>query len=353
MQEQLKTQIVFIDTEEYKNQNINVTNSVFTKFKDLCQKHEFELLITDITKNEVYSNIAEQADEVHIGLKKMHKKSSHLDFWECQVADKRLSEISRKELNKKFVESFDLFLEQTKAITMLAYEVNAETVFKKYFSKSPPFGTGKKKHEFPDAFVLAALESKLSKYNDGIYVISGDPDLAAYCNATSKLYHLNSLKQLLAIYNSHQEFTAYVVKLVKSHTDDIRTQIVKEIMDRIFYISDEEGEISDIKVTDVELNDDPYIIDISQTEAVFEINFQASFSGNAVYDNPTMGYYDSEDQSYYSFGTIEKQIESHLDEAAEIKIVFNRDHPFFGISWVSINNGDPFFINIHPPDEYK
>ena len=81
MQEQLKTQIVFIDTQVYKDQNFNVTNRVFTKFTELCQNGEFKLLITDITKNEVYSNIAEQADEVHLGITKMHKKAVKQARW--------------------------------------------------------------------------------------------------------------------------------------------------------------------------------------------------------------------------------------------------------------------------------
>lgn len=354
MTEKLKSRIVFIDTQEYRAQNFNVKNRVFSKFNELCQKNEFQLLITDITKKEIFANIEGHADELAQMLSKIHKKSSNLNFWTCQVGDKRLFEISKAEINSEFEEAVNNFLDQTKAITVATYNGLAKTVFNKYFTKSVPFGKGKKKHEFPDAFVLVALESKLEEHKDGIYVISGDSDVEAYCDITPKLYHLKSLTHLIGIYNLHQELTAFILELVRGNMPDILKNITDEIEDRMFYLSDEEGEVFDIEVLKIDIVDDIYIIDISESEAIFQFDFKATFSGNATYDDPDMGYYDKEDDCYHSLGSIETEIESDLKSSAEITIVFDRDDPaFFDIINVNVNNGDPFFIDIHSWDEYK
>lgn len=354
MTEKLKSRIVFIDTQEYRARNFNVKNRVFSKFNELCQQNEFQLLVTDITKKEISANIKKHADELFLMLSKMHKKSSNLNLWNCQVGDKRLLEITKADINSEFEEAFNNFLDQTKAITVPTYNGFAETVFNKYFSKSPPFGKSKKKHEFPDAFVLVALEGKLDEHKDGIYVIGGDPDFAAYCDKTPKLYHLKSLTHLIGIYNLHQELTAFISELVRDNMQDILKNITDVIEDRMFYLSDEEGEAFDIEVLKIDIVDDIYIIDISESEAIFQFDFKTTISGNATYDDPDMGYYDKEDDCYHSFGSIETEIESDLKSPAEISIVFDRDNPdFFDLIKVNVNNGDPFFIDIHSWDEYK
>ena len=51
-------------------------------------------------------------------------------------------------------------------------------MFDKYFKKTKPFGSNGKSKEFPDAFVLAALEKYAIKhYIDQIVVFSSDKDI--------------------------------------------------------------------------------------------------------------------------------------------------------------------------------
>jgi hypothetical protein len=42
---------------------------------------------------------------------------------------------------------------------IMATEMDAGPIFESYFDRKPPFGTGEKRKEFPDAFVVAALDN--------------------------------------------------------------------------------------------------------------------------------------------------------------------------------------------------
>lgn len=66
-------------------------------------------------------------------------------------------------------------------------------------SKKPPFGETKKKDEFPDAFVLAALEGWCEKNNERIYVASTDPDLKLFCETNQNLFYIKRLVNSLTL----------------------------------------------------------------------------------------------------------------------------------------------------------
>ena len=78
---------------------------------------------------------------------------------------------------------------EAKAEILLAMKVDAATVFQKYFQKKPPFGPGKKKEEFPDAFVLTSIEDWCSWKNQKIYVVSTDGDMQSGCGDNGHLLH--------------------------------------------------------------------------------------------------------------------------------------------------------------------
>lgn len=56
-----------------------------------------------------------------------------------------------------------------------------EEVVDWYFKVEPPFGEGKKSKEFPDAFILSALDQYHGEHSANIAVISGDNDFETAC----------------------------------------------------------------------------------------------------------------------------------------------------------------------------
>ncbi|WP_234745697.1 PIN domain-containing protein [Burkholderia sp. WTPI3] len=82
------------------------------------------------------------------------------------------------------------WLELTDATVLnVAEHVDLRALFDRYFAMQPPFAeAGKKKHEFPDAAALLALESWANARSTGILVVSSDKDWHRFCAGTNRLY---------------------------------------------------------------------------------------------------------------------------------------------------------------------
>lgn len=77
--------------------------------------------------------------------------------------------------------------------------VDTETLFGDYFAGRAPFGTGKKKDEFPDALALNALERTAIDRGIGILVVSKDRDWREFCRNSIHLYLITDIERALAV----------------------------------------------------------------------------------------------------------------------------------------------------------
>ena len=79
----------------------------------------------------------------------------------------------------------------------------ARRVFDMYFGGHPPFGGGRdKKHEFPDAFALATLEQEAQSKDGLVIAVSKDDGWKAYAASSPRIYCIQSLSDLTALYLS-------------------------------------------------------------------------------------------------------------------------------------------------------
>ncbi|MBB5276910.1 hypothetical protein HNR26_002988 [Rhizobium rosettiformans] len=79
--------------------------------------------------------------------------------------------------------------------------VDTATIFNAYFKGEPPFGTGAKKSEFPDALALNALERAAEQRGKGIIVVSKDGDWQAFCDRSTRLYLVTDIERALSLIN--------------------------------------------------------------------------------------------------------------------------------------------------------
>ena len=74
---------------------------------------------------------------------------------------------------------------------------NLEDAVEWYFKKEPPFSDPKKPKEFPDAFVLSALEYYHKEHKANIAVVSGDGDFSKACTLRRFIVHFSSLDEYI------------------------------------------------------------------------------------------------------------------------------------------------------------
>ena len=77
--------------------------------------------------------------------------------------------------------------------------VDTGTLFGDYFTGRAPFGSGKKKNEFPDALALNALERTACDRGFGILIVTKDRDWKEFCRNSQHLYLITSIERALAL----------------------------------------------------------------------------------------------------------------------------------------------------------
>ena len=84
-------------------------------------------------------------------------------------------------------------------------EGDAVNLFDRYFAAQPPFAeSSKKKHEFPDAVALLALEHWAGEHDTAVLVVSTDADWQRFCTAHPRLLWPNNLGGALAAFQDER-----------------------------------------------------------------------------------------------------------------------------------------------------
>ncbi|MBD3906883.1 PIN domain-containing protein [Chryseobacterium sp. Ch-15] len=323
----LKTRNVYIDTEVF------ISNNFFdsTNLKRLFQFGKDEtinLYLTEITENEIRNNIREEIlttqNELNLFKKNIASKGKVLKNFEKFKPyfdlPKLEIDLNLKELSNKLEE----FIGEGK-IKYIPYELaDIKVVVDKYFKQMSPFNGGKKKHEFPDAIVLSAIENWCKKYDQKIYFISGDPDFKTY--TSGNIIILPNLKILLDQINRQldidkKKLIDWILSVFEYNEhiiiEKINEKFVETIYDEIGYTI----EATNIEVIETTLFDPSFVQENdSNDEYIFQIDFDINFTAQIIFDDHSLSFYDKEDDCYYNVGKAQRSIEMHITKTAEIAI---------------------------------
>lgn len=107
--------------------------------------------------------------------------------------------------------------------------VTTKKLFDGYFGGEAPFGTGKKKDEFPDALALHALESVASVREKSFLVVSKDGDWRRFCEQSQRLFFVDELETALALLNDPPLVVRQSVLVWLAADTDGRTEIRNEV----------------------------------------------------------------------------------------------------------------------------
>jgi hypothetical protein len=217
MSKLLKGKKIFIDTQVFRKARFAVSAPAFAKLSQLCKNGEVVLVTTAITRREINAQITEMASEFRSTLAKAGGIAISLGQPDIVIADIPATRISEQQVSLAFNTLVDSFFEEC-AAEHLELPISAlQTVLDLYFDKKPPFGPGKKKAEFPDAFVLEALKAKAGMNEEALYVITEDFDFVNACTDCAHLVVLPTLSHFLDHYNAHLEAVNQVRATLKQN----------------------------------------------------------------------------------------------------------------------------------------
>ena len=150
----MEKDIVFVDTSIFIAENYFAPNNRISSLLALAEKGVISLVSTEITNNEVLRRFKDEVSSAWCTMRNNHKALVCFDNTRPLFYKE-----TKKQLLKQCEDNFRRYIDKS-SLFSIGYEYCGEVklIFEKYFKAEKPFNEGKKKHEFPDAFVLQMLE---------------------------------------------------------------------------------------------------------------------------------------------------------------------------------------------------
>jgi hypothetical protein len=186
-------------------------------------------------------------------------------------------------------------------------------VFDRYFARQAPFDKDSK--EFPDAFVLAALEAWCAKAKEKMYVVSADAAFLRAAEASPHLLPLKRLEDLLALVTEAQSPEAARLAeslLTSEHIQSALAAAVEEQIDHLSlrYSGDRYAEGRALGASVLK---DPRISKftvLSRQGSLLKllIEFDVTLDVTIVYEDRSAAIYDRQEDEWFGAETAETQI---------------------------------------------
>ncbi len=228
-------------------------------------------------------------------------------------------------------EAFDDFMSSAGIEVLDCSSVTAGRILDAYFSLKPPFNSGEKRKEFPDAISLEAISERFK--SEGIYVISGDCDVRAACGGRPGLTSLETLDAFLELELADHEDVTWISEALDASEEEIKGAISRAFTDGYFYLDDQEGEVDSVEVSNVEIIN-VNLISATDVEGEAAVVCRIRFEAQISYDDPGSTVYDEGEK--YVFDTIEDRVER--EDSGTFSVTFDLDRIEKKISNVDCND---------------
>lgn len=275
--DELVSKLFFLDTNTYVSKNFQFGSHELARLRSHLEEDDCHLLITDVNVREIRRHLKRRANKAAAAVKKVAKEAMILRntpelAWH-HIFEKLSGDDVLRELNK----SFDTFLASPHIEIVPTKNVDVSAVFDAYFDETPPFATSGKKAEFPDAFVLHAINSISLKRGHKLYVISADGDFKTFCAGHENLISMDKLEDLLNLVIKNSEHLRIPAKFADDAFARVEQEIQTSIKHRLenaefSFTQDWEHEI-EIEQTEVETIEylGRNLVEVSKDSAVYEL----------------------------------------------------------------------------------
>jgi len=323
---------VFLDTSVLAGQQYNFASTALSTFIPVVQKVGLKFLLPDPTEREVRRQIRERSREALDALDNARKRAPFLAKWRGfpsstseGIDSWEVTTVAVREWNS-FLANFDL--------VKIGYEgLDVKLVMDWYDQVRAPFGAGKKRKEFPDAFAIAILAAYATKHGCFIAVVSEDRDFKLACERYPNLLHFQSLPRLTELLLSEEDSLAKYHIAIEAKLDELSTAIMEQMEIVHFYHADRSFEIRDTDLsfpTVQEIN----VVAIGDNECTitFEAEFDSEHELEWVEDNGPDDYPDTirrhVSETFSLAGSAKMRFDPKTNEMAEITYVSIDDEEF-------------------------
>lgn len=296
----MERDIVFVDTSVYIAENYFAPNNRINSLQTLAEKGMLSLVSTGITNSEILRRFTDEVSSAWSNLKNNHK------VWVCFDRTRTLfyKETKRK-LLKQCEDVFRSFTDKSSMYT-IGYEYcsDVKAVFEKYFNAEKPFNEGRKKDEFPDAFVLQMLEQYCMRNSlKKILLLSEDKDMKEYDSDYLKPI---DYKEYITMKLAEVSTLEAVRKSIENEKEEICSDIKEKLEDELYdgwnyssLFNTEDLPEVEIEKCNVEMDSNFSIKSKCGDSFLIELNLTSYCEVKCTYFNLDYATYDREDRMWY------------------------------------------------------
>ena len=209
---------LYIDTEFFVRKGLRLNGDEFLLIKDKIRQKALRLLVPEMMERELLRHYKRRAKECSDAIKSALKTHPLGDVLVLTTNVEELESECFERLRSEW-ESFKSHF----TVVTLPLVGDLEEVVKSYFSIEAPF-SDKKPKEFPDAFILSALDKYNRDYSSSIALISRDRDFIQACQ---KRRHIKPYENLEPYVTQLSEW-ANPTKLPEPELPDLTKPIITE-----------------------------------------------------------------------------------------------------------------------------
>lgn len=281
---------VFLDTSVLAGQQYNFSSAAISSFIAAVQGKSIKLLLPAPTSDEVERQIRTRSGEALKILEDARRKAPFLSKWK-HWPEKPTESNPKWEVERIAIKEWQSFLSNFDLVKINYDGIKIEKIMQWYNAVRAPFGEGKKRKEFPDAFAIESLALYAAKHSSAIAVVSDDPDFKSACEHFTSLLYFPSLPKLTELLINQYGEVERLRNIIDSEVDTIEDRIFDDIANIGFYTDDSDVEISESEIESLN-SMDIQIVSIGGNE--FTILFQAEIEARHVFE--WRDFYDLDDE---------------------------------------------------------
>ncbi len=333
----LESRNVFIDTSEFERLSFAFNSGLL---KILLEHKQINFVLAEVVVSEVRRHLREAAVESERSHRSFYDKARVLRNLGGNAFSALFERFDDAAVVAVFESALDDFLRDASVTIVAIATVDLHDVFLRYCSSKPPFETGRKKSEFPDAFALDSVRRWAVNNATTLYVISRDHGMREYCAEFAELSYVESVEQFLDMAVRQDEDAAERIKaIIESDREVFEERLNEDFPYMGFYIDDREGDVEGVSVTRTDVNDF-LIVELKDGIATVELYVGVSFTAEVSYDDVEHGIWDSETKCLLT--QREKgEWEREFNGTVRVRIRIDPRNPkSFSIEEFEINNGE-------------
>lgn len=323
--------LVFVDTSEFIGANFAFSGARLATLSARMSADDVSLGMPEITRREIHASIQKAVGDAAGAITKARndvrvlRNSQRMDYGVL------FSEFPQHEIVAELQGRFEGFLAADQVRVIGIGQAKAGDVFDLYFARKPPFGDGKKKAEFPDAFTLSLLSEWGKAESKTVLVASSDSDLMSGVASFENLEYAGTLEQLLGRLSKEiDELTPAAYEVLHSVDATIEGLVCDEFSKLGFLLDDQDGDVGNVRALEASI--EASLLHVEETGdgnavASFDLTGTVAYEADLTYDDLSSAVYDSEDRALIVLNTVEETVSRMEEFQSDLTLIFEIENP--------------------------